>query len=335
MKLYFAPMEGITGYVYRNAHNRWFGGIDKYFTPFIVPGKNRNFRSRDLNDVKPEHNRGVSVVPQILTNDSEDFLHTAGILKDYGYEEINLNLGCPSGTVVSKGRGAGFLADPDQLERFFDQIFEKADVKISVKTRIGVEDRAEWERLLEIYSRFPLEELIIHPRVRKDFYKNQPDPEAFRKAEERAPFPVCYNGDLFTVEKVTDFSECFPEADRVMLGRGLVADPGLARTVKGEAMLDNRTLAGFHHEILEGYRELLSGDRNVLFKMKELWTYMIHLFPDNESYRKKIRKAQSLPEYNAWVEKLLTERDIILHTGGYKSLHSETQHKTGRPGHGE
>lgn len=320
MRVYAAPMEGITGYIYRNAHARWYGGADRYFTPFIVPGKKRGFRSRELNDILPEHNEGVPVVPQILTNDWEDFLHTAEILKDYGYDEVNLNLGCPSGTVVSKGRGSGFLAFPQELDRFLDRIFSGTDMKISVKTRIGRDDPEEFGPLLDIFRKYPIWELTVHPRVQKDFYKNRVRWEVFAEAVKLPGIPVCYNGDIFSPEDLEHFREAFPETDRIMTGRGLIADPRLAvmlnRSVEkggktdGETKDQDRFLA-FHQELLEGYCREMSGDRNVLFKMKELWAYMIHLFPDGEKYGKKIRKAERVADYSLWVRRLVSEQEML------------------------
>ena len=313
MRIYAAPMEGITGYIYRNAHFRWFGGVDRYFTPFIVPGKKRGFRSRELNDILPAHNEGVPVTPQILTNDSEDFLHTAAILRDYGYEEVNLNLGCPSGTVVSKGRGSGFLAVPEELDGFLERIFSGTEMNISIKTRIGLEEPEEFDRLLEIYKKYPIRELTVHPRVQRDLYRNEPRWQVFAKALELPGIPVCYNGDLFSVADAAAFREEFPQVEAVMLGRGLIAGPGLAAGVRAQAPVPvkKETFAAFHQELLEGYCREMSGDRNVLFKMKELWAYMIHLFPDAGGYAKKLRKASRVTEYSLWVNRLLAERELL------------------------
>ena len=204
MKIYAAPMEGVTGYVYRNAHRHYFQGIDKYYTPFLTPKKGKGWTSREKNDIAPEHNRNMTVVPQILTNQAEDFVRMAEKLADCGYEEINLNLGCPSGTVVSKGKGAGFLARPQMLEAFLEEIFSafpvladgKSRMEISIKTRLGMEEAEEFLPLMEMYRRYPLKELIIHPRVREDYYANRPDWDAFERALSGCPFPVVYNGDL-------------------------------------------------------------------------------------------------------------------------------------------
>ena len=220
MNYYFAPMEGITGHIYRRVHGECFRSPDKYFTPFLVPGTKKIFRNREIQDILPENNPGLTVVPQILTGKREDFIRGARELQRYGFQEINLNLGCPSGTVVAKGKGSGMLADPDQLEAFLDEIFSALDLKISVKTRIGLEEPEEFSRLLTLFNRFPLSELIVHPRLRKDFYKGKPDLEAFALAVRESKNPLCYNGDLFSKEMVRQFTEQFPSVDRLMLGRG-------------------------------------------------------------------------------------------------------------------
>lgn len=315
MRIYAAPMEGITGYIYRNAHFHRYGGADRYFTPFIVPAKKRSFRSRELNDILPEHNEGVPVIPQILTNDWEDFLHTAAILKDYGYEEVNLNLGCPSGTVVSKRRGSGFLAFPRELDEFLDRIYSGAEVRISIKTRIGLEDPEEFPALLDIFRKYPVSELIIHPRVQRDYYRRPVRPEAFSLASGLPGIPVCYNGDIFFEEDLERLRKAFPEIDRIMTGRGLIADPRLASRLAGRKKDDkaeeNGRFLDFHQELLDGYCREMSGDRNVLFKMKELWAYMIHLFPGGERYARKIRKADRVAEYQMWVGRLVSEQAML------------------------
>ena len=175
MKLYLAPLEGITGYVYRQAYHACYEDADKYFTPFLAPHTKRSFNARERNDLIPEHNAGMYTVPQVLSKSGEDVAAIAEELKAFGYQEININAGCPSGTVVSKGRGAGLLDDERALLHFLDEMFEKTDAEISIKTRLGMEYPDEFEGILKIYNRFPIKELILHPRVREDYYKNKPD----------------------------------------------------------------------------------------------------------------------------------------------------------------
>ncbi|WP_312428769.1 tRNA dihydrouridine synthase [Lacrimispora sp.] len=317
MKYYFAPMEGITGYIYRNAHRKYFDQVDIYVTPFIVPTQNRKFTSREKNDFLPEHNVGLHVIPQILTNKGEDFIWAANELKQFGYEEVNLNLGCPSPTVVTKGRGAGFLGEPELLELFFDQIFSALDMKISVKTRIGKDSPEEFGRLMEIYNKYPIEELIIHPRVQKDLYKNEPNWKVMKEAVSLSKNPLCYNGNLFSVEDYKEFTMVFPSIDSIMLGRGMVANPGLAGEMKNGKKMEKGQLIAFHDEILTGYEEIISGDRNVLFKMKELWAYMIQIFDGSEKHGKKIRKTQCLADYRSVVDSLFGELDLKESAGAF------------------
>lgn len=309
-KCYFAPLEGITGYNYRIAHHRYFGGIDKYFTPFLSPNQNKKFGSKELNDILPEHNKGMYVVPQIMTNQAQDFIWAANELKSFGYGEINLNLGCPSKTVVTKRRGSGFLAEPEELERFFDQIFSVLDIEISAKIRIGKDSPKEFYQLIQIFNRFPLKELIIHPRIQQDYYRNKPNLEVFSDALSLSTNQVCYNGDIFTKEDQKAFTYQFPDVGCIMYGRGLLRNPGLANAIKGNEVLDKQILKEFHDAIYEGYKEIMSGERNVLFKMKELWTYMIVLFPDSEKYAKKIKKASDCNKYDEVVNELFRNRDL-------------------------
>ena len=334
MECCFAPMEGITGYIYRNAHHQVFGGITTYYTPFITPTQTRRLSAKELNDILPEHNQGMRIIPQILTNKAEDFLWAAENMRQLGYEEINLNLGCPSGTVVSKNRGAGFLIMTEELNAFLDKVcdgMEKLNLKFSVKTRIGKVDPAEWEELLEIYNRYPLERLIVHPRIRTDYYKNHPNLDEFERAVGESRNKLCYNGDIFSAKDYQRFHERFPQVDEIMLGRGLLANPALAEeicslggadqktgvnragtTMTGAVIncLDKTRLRQYHDAILHGYEEVTSGDRNVLFKMKELWYYMGDAFADGEKLLKKVKKAQHMGDYEAAVSRLFAECEL-------------------------
>lgn len=304
MQYYLAPLEGITTYVYRNAYHKHFKKMDKYFTPFIVPHKDKKFNTRELKELSPEHNHGLNVVPQLLTNNAEDFLKTAKDIVQMGYDEINLNLGCPSRTVVTKRKGAGFLEYPEELDRFLDEIYGNADFKISVKTRIGKDSPDEFYQLLEVYNKYPIEELTIHPRVQADYYQNTPNLDMFKVAYDESKNPICYNGDIRTTDNLTSLTQQFPDLKHVMIGRGIIHNPGLLTN------LDKETLLSFHNMILEEYIKISSGDRNVLFKMKELWFYMLNLFEDAEKIGKKIKKTEHLKEYEAIINMLFTAYDL-------------------------
>lgn len=310
MKFYFAPMEGITGYIYRNAHYKCFNSVEKYFTPFISPSQNKCFITREWNDILPEHNIGMNVVPQILTNQSKYFIRTCLELKEMGYREVNLNLGCPSGTVVSKHKGSGFLSEREALSSFLHDIFSALDIKISIKTRIGKDSPDEFYELLRIFNCYPLEELIIHPRVQKDFYKNKPNWSVFQLACENSKNPVCYNGNIFSFFDYSEFIKEFPDVDCIMLGRGLLANAGIIDYIKDKKPLKKQRLKEFHDMIYHGYQEVLSGDKSVLCKMKELSFYMTMIFFESEKYRKKIKKAQKLTDYETAIYALFEEQEI-------------------------
>ncbi len=319
MKYYLAPMEGITGYIYRNSYRKFFHNIDKYFTPFIVSNRGAKLKNRELRDVLPENNEGMNIIPQILSNESEGFIDTSRKLQQLGYNEINLNLGCPAGTIVSKNRGSGFLADREELDRFLDEIFKMDDMKISIKTRIGIASPEEFYELIKIYNKYPLEELIIHPRTQKDFYGNKPDLQVFKDALSLSANPVCYNGDIFTAEDLDKLMKAFPELNTIMLGRGILANPGLMNEIKDNTFADKKVLKDFHDEIFSNYIELFNEDRNAMRKMKELWGYMAWIFSDNKKYAKKIKKSQNVRDYNDAVLSLFSEQEIIKGAGLFSS----------------
>lgn len=306
VKYYMAPLESVTTWIYRQAHAKIYGRLDKYFIPFLEPHEKRDFKTRELQEILPEHNENIYAVPQILTNRSEGFIKLAKALKDWGYEEVNLNLGCPSKTVVTKGKGSGFLAKPEELERFLTEIFDalSGEVKISVKTRIGKEDPEEFPALLKLFNKYPMEELIIHPRVQKDGYGNVPRLELYELAEKQSVNPLCYNGDLYTREQIRNFAERFPGTERLMLGRGFLRDPGLLYNEGKDSKDIFEKFWAFHDLVYEGYQERNMGDRNVLFKMKELWSYQVYQFSEPERLFKTFKKVQDCNEYEQMIRNL-------------------------------
>ncbi len=306
-RYYFAPLEGITTWVYRQTHAQVYRPLDKYFIPFIEPHEKRDFKKKELKEILPEHNEGICAVPQILTKQADGFIKVARALQKLGYQEVNLNLGCPSRTVTSKCKGSGFLALPEELKHFLEEIYGALDLKISIKTRIGKEDPEEFHKLLEIYNQFPLEELIIHPRTQTDYYNHTPRLSCYEEAIKKSKNPLCYNGDLFTASKIQEFQQRFPEERCLMLGRGLILNPGL--------LCDGtkQQFEQFHDTLIQRYLEEGLEENNVLFKMKELWFYQIHLFKGAERYGKKIKKVRGLTEYREVVREVLLECGIQTH----------------------
>lgn len=314
MTYLFAPMEGITGRVYRRVHRRHFPGIDRYYAPFYSPTADGHFNPKSLLDLQPEENPGVPLVPQLLTNRAEDFIWAAEALGQRGYREINLNLGCPSGTVFAKKKGSGFLGMPDALDAFLEQIYASPRLEglaLSVKTRIGVRDPEEFARLLEIFRRYPIPLLIIHPRLRQDFYTGPVHPEAFAAAQELCPFPLAWNGDLFCAQDVLAFREAHPETRTLMLGRGLIADPGLVTTLLGGAGSTLDALVAFHDDLCREYQSVLYGSTALCHRMKEIWAYMIHRFADSEKHFKRLCKSKTMSEYRLAADAIFQELTLL------------------------
>lgn len=227
-KIYMAPLEGVTGYIFRRAYHETINPhMDGYMTPFISPNQNSCMNTREKKDVDPANNEGLNVVPQILTKSAERFVETTEILKKMGYQEVNLNLGCPAPTVTTKKKGAAMLGDLAYLESFLDEIFEKTTLPVSIKTRLGIEDAKEWIPLLELYKKYPVKNLIIHARLLKDFYTNIPNLEAVKWAKENCDIPLCYNGDIFSLKDYERVHDRLGDEVDVMLGRGLLRNPFL------------------------------------------------------------------------------------------------------------
>lgn len=311
MKFYFAPLEGVTGYTYRNAFADIFGGIDKYYAPFVSPSVNDRLCGKEIKDLLPENNnQNINLIPQILTNKADYFIKAANQIMEFGYtKEININIGCPSGTVVAKNKGAGFLREPDMMDKFFEEIFDwknnilKSDVDISVKTRIGVNCSEEFEEIMNVYNRYPISELIIHPRTRAQMYRDVPDKETFQYAVNVSENPLCYNGDINTVEDYRKIVEMF-DIDSVMIGRGLIANPNLVSEIKGGETLNMNMLIDYHNRLYRDFEVIMKSEKHLLFKMKEFWNYISWNFEDEHKCAKLIRKSQNLYKYHQAVDEI-------------------------------
>ena len=314
MEFLFAPMEGVTGCVYRRVHARFFPGVSRYYAPFFSPSGDHHFPLRGLRDLLPEENPGVKLVPQLLTNRAEDFIWAAASLMDRGYGEVDLNLGCPSGTVTAKRKGAGFLLLPAELDAFLERVFASPALRglaISLKTRIGFAGEEEWERLLGIYRQYPLARLIVHPRLRSDYYTGPVHPDAFAAALEGSPFPVVWNGDVFSPADLEALRARFPSVGSVMLGRGLAAEPGLAGRLETGEACRRETLRDFHEAVSEEYRAVLYGETALCHRMKELWSYLILHFEGGEKHFKRLTKAKSWAEFHLASEAVFAELPLL------------------------
>lgn len=311
-------MEGITGRVYRQVHHRFFPGIDKYYTPFLSVTRDLKLKGRDKKELDPAENPDIFLVPQFLGNDPEAFRKGIQYAGKLGYSEININLGCPSKTVTAKKKGSGLLDEPELLTRLLDGVFEETEqnssdrssnpdrkMQISIKTRLGVSDPKEVFSLLEIYNRYPISELTIHPRVRDEGYQGRVHLDYFEECLRRSENPVCYNGDIRTVRDYEQIAEKFPEVHAVMIGRGLVGNPALVREIRGGDSLTAEELKLFHDSILESFMEAFQGDEYVSIRhMLELWSFMKENFPDSDRLIHKLYKTKRLSEYRAAADRV-------------------------------
>ena len=294
MNLYFAPLEGVTSCTYRTTHAEMFGGCDAYYAPFITPSDIERFSIKCLRDVMPEKNEGINLKVQVLTCQSQSFKKFADKIKTIGYDEVNINLGCPSGTVVKKNRGSGFLRYPDELDKFLYEVYSENNIKITLKTRAGFSDTSELENLMDIYNKYPTLPLIIHPRSREDYYKGEPDMDAFSKAYHKSTNKVCYNGNIFTKEDYLDISSKFPGLDGVMIGRGAIANPAIFREIKDGTPLTTKELIAFSDKLIENYTKVLVSEHYVLNKIKEIWILMMNNYPEEKKILKSVKKASKV-----------------------------------------
>ena len=309
LPVYFAPMEGVTDAIYRRVHHAHFGGVEKYFIPFISPTQNLVLTPRELRNVSPEANTRLRAVPQVLTKNAAHFLWAAQQLADMGYEEVNLNAGCPSGTVTAKGKGAGLLLSASDLDRFLDGVFSGAQLRVSVKTRIGFSSPAEFDALLDVYARYPIHELIIHPRTREEYYAGTAHRDVYAAAQARTSLCLVYNGDLFTAEACRDIERAYPQTAALMLGRGMLANPALAETYAGGAPLTREALRAFHDDLLRAY-EAAYPPRVVLGRMREVAKNIACCFEEAQKPLKAVHKAGSMAAYADAVSRLFDDYEL-------------------------
>ena len=296
MRYYLAPMEGLTDSIYRRLHHKHFGGVDAYFMPFLSPTQHRVLTHREERELPLADSLELYAVPQVLTKNAQDFLWAAQVCAHRGYDQVNLNIGCPSGTVVSKGKGSGMLRNPEELDAFLEEIFSASPIPISVKTRLGLKDPEEFPRLLEILNRYPIRELTVHPRVREDFYKGSVRKEWFAYALEHSKNPLCCNGDILTRQE----ADAVSGVEAVMIGRALIADPGLLRGGS-----TRQQLKAFLEELLEEYTEAFGSYRNAMFRMKENWGFLRCRFEGSDKLWKQLRKTTDPSEYRKLTAQIL------------------------------
>jgi tRNA-dihydrouridine synthase B len=309
--IYLAPVQGITDRIYRNTFPVYFKGVDMAIAPFISSVKKLKPETNHLRELYPDKNTGIPTIPQIMSSNPDDFTKLANALYDIGCGTVNWNIGCPFPMVVKKGRGAGMLCHPAKIESFLETIRPAIKPKLSVKLRIGLKYPDEILQLIPIFNRFPLEELIIHPRTGVQMYTGKVDLDMFEQCLGLSQHRVVYNGDIDSLEKYEMLAKRFGSIDRWMIGRGLIGDPFLAEKIKfhtekpyGEKI---KIMRAFHDQLFAEYSQMLSGPSHIINKMKEIWTYMGNFFENGEKIQKRIWKTHHRDNYIDIVNKVFSE----------------------------
>ena len=294
---------------YRTALARHFGGIDLAIAPFVTTHGGRRFKTSHIRDLLPANNQDLPVIPQILSKNPEDFVHLANHLFDYGYGCVNLNLGCPFPQVANKGRGSGMLPFPERVADFLEATIPHLAGRLSIKTRLGRHLSDEIHALIPIFNRYPLQEIIIHPRTGVQMYTGQPDQEAFAASARELVHPVIYNGDITQLSQFNRLTARFPAIAGWMIGRGVLANPflpGILKTGRDGAENKAARFYRFHDDLLDRYGHRLSGASHLLNRMKGFWQYFPTCFQDGAKARKRIQKARTLAQYQAAVHAFFT-----------------------------
>ncbi len=307
--IYLAPLQGFTDFVYRKVYHEVFSGVDAFFIPYVTL-KGGKLLQKYQNEILPENNLQHRSVPQVLAAGSDEMIYLSGLLFDLGYGEVNLNLGCPYPMVTNRGKGAGLLNQPDELQRILDAFFEKYKLQLSVKLRAGLKSSEELEHIIPVLNSFPLKEVIFHPRIASQLYSGDIQNDAFRCLQANLKHKLVYNGDIFSCEDFKRRKEQFPNIQSWMLGRGILMNPFLPMQINGAVISETEKMEKkecFHQLMWENYREVMDNEGNALNKMKQFWIYFSHLFKNQPKVFKQIKKSGNIHKYNTAVRNIFSE----------------------------
>jgi len=300
VKLILAPLQGYTDAVFREIYTNHFSGLDEALAPFVSTMGEQRLKPGRIKDVLPENNPNLPVVPQILGNVGADFIFMARHLTHYGYDTMNWNMGCPHSKIAKKKRGSGMLPWPDMVDALLDEVFSAGVCKLSVKVRLGRKDKEEIFKLLPVFEKYPLEEIIVHPRTGVQMYEGDADIDAFERVTHHTDHCLVYNGDITSREKFEMIQYRFPQIQKFMIGRGILADPFLPARIKGLSWDHSRELEiikAFHDELFYTYSEKFFGPVHVTGRMKGFWAYIGPSFKDSRKPLKKLLKARDRDAY--------------------------------------
>ena len=310
-----SPLQGFTDFRFRNTFHKYFGGIDTYYSPYIRLNGKFIVKPAYERDILPKNNIGLEVIPQIMTNDAEEFLFVANYVQNLGYKELNWNLGCPYPMVTNRGMGSGLINDSEKIEAILEKIHGESDIVVSMKMRMGYENNTEILDTLPILEKYPIKNVAIHARIGKQLYKGGVDLDAFQKCLDHTKLKVYYNGDITNVERYRKMTERFPSIDHWMIGRGLIADPFLPSMIKNnteEYPIDRLEIFGkFHDTLFSEFEQSLSGAKHIHMKMLSYWEYFSVSFSNSQKVLKKIKKAKSIRAYEDAVKSILDIEDSL------------------------
>ncbi|WP_320111275.1 tRNA-dihydrouridine synthase family protein [Draconibacterium orientale] len=308
-KIYMAPLQGFTDYVYRAAYAKVFNTVDAYFVPYISL-KNNVIPNKYVREILPENNEQSRVVPQILAKDAKEFDFLKNVLTEHGYSEFNLNLGCPYPMVTNRRKGSGLLPFPEEIDKILEHFHTHSKGELSVKLRAGYKTADEIKDVINVLNKFPLKEVILHARVAGQLYSGEIDENAFAYATQNLKHKLVYNGDIFSMEDFIAKQNKFPGIDTWMLGRGILMNPLLPHEIKGISVSPQERfdlLNTFHQTMLKRYLEVMDNEGNALNKMKQFWIYFSWCFPNQRKVLKHIKKVKSLNKYGEIVKSAFYE----------------------------
>jgi tRNA-dihydrouridine synthase len=307
LRLDMAPMQGLTGHVFRAVYLRHFAGVDHSYCPFVRL-KNNALPTRDQHELQAGLAAGPGFTPQIIAANPGEAHSLGALLADMGHRRVNLNLGCPYPMETRRRRGAGLLPFPDEVDRVLQTLCSIAPaLQVSVKTRLGLRRSDEFVALRPVFERYPLSSLIVHPRTADQMYEGVPDWSFFGEQTRGLRVPVLANGDILTLDDARGLQQRFPWIAGLMLGRGLLRDPFLPEAVLGRALPGERRvrLRRFHDALLEAYRQAGLTDAHVLDKLRPLWLYLAHSFVEPERVQKTFKRARRMRRYLDAVDAIL------------------------------
>lgn len=304
-----APLQGYTDVTFRNVFANHFSGVDEAVAPFISTMGQMRLKPSRIKDVAPENNKNLSVVPQILGNVPEDFIFLARHLHDMGHKRINWNLGCPHSKIAKKTRGSGLLMYPEKIDAFLNAVLPEISNTLSVKIRLGRKSKDEIFKLLPVLDKYPLDEIILHPRTGIQMYEGTSDHDAFGTALLNCRHSFTYNGDIIDLDSFHAVQEKFPHIRRFMIGRGILANPFLPEKIKG-IFVDKdpiHRLKAFHDDLFNHYQKIFPGPAHLTGRMKGFWSYLGPSFKESGKSLKNILKTGSLAKYQDMVDAFFSQ----------------------------